>query len=80
MKKTTQKKSFEDSLHRLEEIVDKLEKGEVPLEKAIDMYEEGINLSVECMGTLTKAELRIQKLTKSINGKIELSEFEVPEQ
>ena len=75
-KKEKSKRSFEQSLARLEKIVETLEKGETPLEEAITMYEEGIQLSKECVEELSKAELRIQKLSKDMNGKIELLDFE----
>lgn len=71
-KKETTKRTFEQSLARLEKIVDLLEQGDVPLEGAIELYEEGIELSKECMETLSKAELKIKKLNKDMSGKIEL--------
>lgn len=75
-KKETSKRTFEQALARLEKIVDSLEQGEVPLENAIELYEEGIELSKECMETLSKAELKIKKLSKDLSGKIELADFE----
>lgn len=75
-KKESTKRTFEQSLARLEKIVDSLEQGSVPLENAIELYEEGINLSKECMETLSKAELKIKKLNKDMSNKIELVDFE----
>jgi exodeoxyribonuclease VII small subunit len=75
-KKEASKRTFEQSLARLEKIVDSLEQGETPLESAIELYEEGIALSKECMETLSKAELRVKKLSKDMNSKIELMDFE----
>ena len=75
-KKETTKRTFEQSLSRLEKIVDSLEQGEVPLENAISLYEEGIELSKQCMETLSKAELKIKKLTKDAGGKLELKDLE----
>ena len=75
-KKEPSKKTFEQSLARLEKIVDSLEQGETPLESAIELYEEGIAISKECMDTLSKAELRVKKLSKDMNSKIELMDFE----
>ncbi|MGA9406066.1 MAG: exodeoxyribonuclease VII small subunit [Bacteroidota bacterium] len=75
-KKETSKRTFEQSLARLEKIVDSLEQGETPLESAIALYEEGIELSKECMETLSKAELKVKKLSKDMNSKIELMDFE----
>ncbi len=75
-KKDPAKRTFEQSLTRLEKIVDSLEQGDVPLENAIALYEEGIELSKECMATLSKAELKIKKLNKDTSNKIELVDFE----
>ncbi len=76
MSKKETKNSFEYSLNRLEKIVTMLEEGEVSLEESLKMYEEGIQLSKECIETLTKAELKIKQLTKEINGKLQLTDFE----
>ena len=75
-KKEAAKRTFEQSLARLEKIVDSLEQGETPLESAIELYEEGIALSKECMETLSKAELIVKKLSKDMNSKIELMDIE----
>lgn len=56
--------SFEDSLKRLQEISDILEKGEVGLEESIKLYEEGINLAKICYTTLREAELKITEIKK----------------
>ena len=68
--------TFEQSLSRLEKIVTMIEQGDVALEESLNLFEEGIQLSKECMETLHKAELRVKKLTKDINGKFQLTEFE----
>ncbi|MFA6467521.1 MAG: exodeoxyribonuclease VII small subunit [Bacteroidota bacterium] len=76
MAKKEAKHTFEHSLGRLEKIVTALEQGDVPLEDSLKLYEEGIQLSKECMETLNTAEVKIKKLTKDLNGKISLSDFE----
>ena len=76
MSKKETKQTFEQSLSRLEKIVSTLEDGDVSLENSLKIYEEGILLSKECMETLNKAELRIKQLTKDLNGKIQLTDFE----
>ncbi len=76
MAKKEPKNSFEHSLGRLEKIVSSLEQGDVPLEESLKMFEEGIQLSKECMETLNKAELRIKQLTKGLNGKLQLTDLE----
>jgi exodeoxyribonuclease VII small subunit len=76
MSKKETKISFEQSLKKLEKIVTSLEEGEVSLEESLKMYEEGIQLSKECIETLSKAELKIKQLTKDLNGKLQLTDFE----
>jgi exodeoxyribonuclease VII small subunit len=73
-KKST-KQTFEEAVKRLEEIVETLERGDVPLEKALDLYEEGIRLSRTCGESLKAADLRIKKLSKDIKGQFELSDL-----
>jgi len=53
---------FEEALNKLEEIVEKLEKGDLPLEETIEIFEEGINISKNCSKQLNEAELRVKKL------------------
>ena len=73
-KKINTATSFEQSLRRLEQIVDELEQGEVPLDDALKMYEEGIELSKACVEKLTQAELRIKKLSKDMRGSFQIVE------
>ncbi len=68
------KHTFEQSLKRLEQIVEELEQGEVPLDDALKMYEEGIELSKACVEKLTQAELRLKKLSKDMEGSFHLIE------
>lgn len=53
---------FEKKLSRLEEIVQKMEKGELALEESLKLFEEGVKLSRDCHGQLTKAEAQVKKL------------------
>jgi exodeoxyribonuclease VII small subunit len=69
-----QKPDFEKSLHRLEEIVELLEQGDVPLEESLRMYEEGVQLSRSCLEHLRDAELRLKKLTRDRDGQFILSD------
>jgi exodeoxyribonuclease VII small subunit len=59
---------FEDALKRLEEIVGRLEKGELPLEDSLALYEEGIQLSRLCHTKLEEAERKIELLMKDAKG------------
>jgi exodeoxyribonuclease VII small subunit len=58
---------FEECLQRLEQIVDELEKGDLPLEKALALFEEGMKLSNSCRGELEAAEGRVELLVKQGN-------------
>lgn len=79
-KEKEQKHTFEQSLKRLEQIVEELEQGDVPLDDALQMYEEGIELSKACVEKLTQAELRLKKLSKDMEGSFHLvEEDEEPE-
>jgi exodeoxyribonuclease VII small subunit len=69
------KQSFEAAIKRLEEIVEALEHGDVPLDKALNLYEEGIQLSRTCSDNLKAAELRIKTLSKDIKGQFELTDL-----
>jgi exodeoxyribonuclease VII small subunit len=68
---------FEDCLERLEKIVRELEKGEVPLEKSLTLFEEGMHLSAACRKELEEAEGKIEILLKQ-NGKLQTEPFEPP--
>ena len=68
---------FEDCLERLEQIVRELEKGEVPLEKSLTLFEEGMQLSANCRKQLDEAEGKIEILLKQ-NGKLQTEPFESP--
>ena len=57
------KRSFEESMARLEEIVTQLEKGEAPLEESLKLFEEGTSLMKQCSGLLDKAEQKVVKLS-----------------
>jgi exodeoxyribonuclease VII small subunit len=62
------KKTFEQSLKQLEKIVEDLESGELPLEKALQKFEEGINLSRSCSSQLDEIDRKITILLKDHAG------------
>jgi exodeoxyribonuclease VII small subunit len=66
---------FEDCLQRLEKIVQELEKGEVPLEKSLTLFEEGMQLSATCRKELEQAEGKVEILLKQ-SGKLQAESFE----
>lgn len=67
-------------MRRLEEIVESLEQGEVPLEDSIKMYEEGVVLSKTCLDRLYQTELKLKQLTKDVKGHFELLDIESEEE
>lgn len=58
--------SFENSLQRLQEISDILEKGDIGLEESLKLYEEGINLAKNCYNSLKDAELKVTEIKKQL--------------
>ncbi|HWR14580.1 MAG TPA: exodeoxyribonuclease VII small subunit [Terriglobales bacterium] len=66
---------FEDCLQRLEKIVDELERGDIALEHALKLFEEGVQLSDNCRKELEEAEGKVEILLKQ-NGKLQAEPFE----
>jgi exodeoxyribonuclease VII small subunit len=66
---------FEESLKRLEKIVEQLERGDLPLEESIKLFEEGTHLSTECKDYLDKAEGKVQILMKQRDGSTKAEPF-----
>lgn len=69
-------KSFEKSLIRLDEIVRQMERGDVPLEEALKLFEEGTSLVASCGKLLDEAELKVVRLTKGADGEPVETEFD----
>ena len=61
---------FEKAIQRLEKIVDDLEKGELYIDKSLEMFEEGIKMSRVCSKKLNEAEAKIEKLTRNQKGEL----------
>ena len=64
MGKKIKKNSFEESMNRLEELVDKMESGESSLEQNLEWFEEGMDLIKTCQTHLVDADKRVQELIK----------------
>jgi exodeoxyribonuclease VII small subunit len=75
-KNEEQPKSFEASLEALEQIVRELESGDLPLEKSLALFEDGIRLSRQCQERLNQAERRIEVLLRDNQGRPVVSAFE----
>ena len=76
MSTNEQPKSFEASLEALERIVQQLEQGDLPLEKSLELFEQGIGLSRQCQDRLNQAERRIEVLLRDNQGRTMVSPFE----
>ena len=66
---------FEESLQRLETIVTELEKGDVALDRALELFDEGMKLSGSCRKELEEAEGKVEILLKR-NGKLQPEAFD----
>jgi exodeoxyribonuclease VII small subunit len=66
---------FESAMKGLEEIVSRLEAGDLPLEQALALFEEGVQISRFCNSKLDAAERRVEILLKSERGALEPMEF-----
>jgi len=75
---SAKKFNLEKSLADLEDLVEELESGDLPLEKAMKKFEEGIKLTRGCQAALKDAEQKVEVLLKSAGGD-HLEEFEVEE-
>jgi len=73
---TAKARTFESSLEELERIVRELEQGELPLEKSLELFEQGVKLSRECQDRLKQAERRIEVLMRDNQGRPTVKPFE----
>jgi exodeoxyribonuclease VII small subunit len=71
--------SFEAQLATLERIVRELERGDLPLEQSLDLFEQGVTLSRECQERLNEAERRIEVLLRGGDGATIAAPFESEE-
>ena len=62
-------KNFEASLQNLEQIVREMESGDLPLERSLELFEQGVKLSRECQERLNEAERRIEILLRDAEGR-----------
>src|SRR5262252_8401723 len=76
-KNKEQEQSFESSLASLERIVAHLESGDLPLERALELFEEGVALARRCQSQLGDAERKVELLLRE-RGEIKVTPFEPP--
>ncbi len=67
--------TFEDSMTNLQQIVEDLETGTLPLEKALKKFEEGVKLSKYCFNKLDETEKKVSLLLKDQNGNAKQTDF-----
>ena len=68
--------SFEEKIKELEKIVETMEKGDTPLDKQLQNFEEGIKIARECTKVLDEAEKKVTILTKKPSGDLEETPME----
>ena len=71
---------FEKAMQRLEQIVEDLEKGELDIDKSLEIFEEGIKMSRVCSKKLNEAEAKIEKLTQNQKGELVTELFPVEDE
>ena len=76
---TKQAFDLEKALNDLETLVEELESGDLPLEKAMQKFEDGIKLTRSCQSALKEAEQKVEILLKSAGGDEALEDFDVDE-
>ena len=75
MSKKKNEISFEESLERLENLVNKMESGDATLEQSLVWFEEGMDLINSCQVQLNNAEQKVQELVKKTDGKFVLKDI-----
>ncbi|MFP5264260.1 MAG: exodeoxyribonuclease VII small subunit [Blastocatellia bacterium] len=76
----TSEMTFESSLRELERIVGELEAGDLPLERSLELFEQGVRLSRECQKRLDEAERKVEILLKGNDGSYSPAPFDEPEE
>ncbi|MBU1356547.1 MAG: exodeoxyribonuclease VII small subunit [Candidatus Edwardsbacteria bacterium] len=70
---------FEKALARIEQIVDQMESGEIELDQALALYQEGMELMARCQTTLEETQNKIKKITRDIQGRLKVEEHDMEE-
>jgi exodeoxyribonuclease VII small subunit len=79
-KKGSRQPAFEEALERLETIVKSLERGDLPLEESLRLFEEGVGLTRLCSARLEEAQRRVDVLARTEQGDLKLTPFETPDE
>ena len=75
-----EEKDFESSLRDLEQIVQQLEAGDLPLDRSLELFEQGVKLSRQCQKRLDEAERKVEILLRSNDGVYKPAPFEPSEE
>ena len=78
MSENTSNLTFDDALQQLENIVQQLENGKLPLEESMKAFERGVQLGKLCNEKLTNAEKKIELLTRQSDGEVSAQEIPFP--
>jgi len=70
------KESFEASLHLLEQVVARLESGELSLEESLECFEQGVKSAARCRKLLQEVEMKVELLLKDRDGKLSVESFD----
>ena len=73
------KQTFEESLEKLETIIDQLESGDLALDQAFQYYKEGMDLSLFCSDELKRVEKEVSQIQKNRDGEFVLTSYETEE-
>lgn len=74
------KEKFEEAFKKLEKIVTKMEGGDLPLEEALRLFEEGMRLYTVCSQRLTEVQKKVELLTQTVEGKLTSRPFPLEEE
>ncbi|MDE3180869.1 MAG: exodeoxyribonuclease VII small subunit [Acidobacteriota bacterium] len=77
--KNSKAETFENNLERLNKVVELMESVDIPLEKALELYEEGMKLSAVCQKQLEEAEGRVEILRKRAENRLAAEPFDPAE-
>ena len=72
--------TFEDAVEKLESIVEEMESGDLPLEKLLLRYEEGVNMAKFCGEKLKAAELKVEQLEESLEGELKARPLDIEDE
>jgi exodeoxyribonuclease VII small subunit len=79
MTQSAKEENFEAALKELEGIVEQLERGDLPLEKSLELFERGITLTRVCQKRLDEAERKVEMLVQQQGGELSTVPFEEPD-